>query len=480
MKCPRCNSDRVNVTKRNENVSYFGATFNNELVAICQECGKSFDPELTYLKQKAAEAKQNLADICTQKLKSILEVEELGFAVTKFPQGFFTAPDIPDKKLSNAIAAYAPEIQKKDVLVLIDTSFLGSGKSGVILTKHQIHYKYFGTSHAVEIKDIYFCDTKFGGDLRINELTFALTSGTAAKLLMNIIILLQKKHINALSADEMFFQQDEANAEDIITPNCIVSDEEKHTTEIKKEYISNSPANITTPKNKAKDIKKWGWGCASVFAVFFILIIIIGSFAEVEETTSAEQDKSKTSQADKTQLSDIKTVSDDKKSYAPKVEKSENSAQSEGDKIQSEIEHYYNEAQKMRSLAKSITAKDKVMSERELIELKNKVLREHFPLHKDNPKKVVISQEKYCAGTRNRTGNLLQTYNSLKRKHSQLLKQNGSSYEISQTAKKINLFVDQIKQAQQEIVMQDAILDLKKAAYELLITLSGMEKILAN
>lgn len=130
MKCPRCNSDRVNVTKRNEKVSHFGATLNNELVAICQECGKSFDPELAYLKQKVSEAKQNLADICTQKLQNILEVEDLGFAVPKFPYGFFATPDIPGKKLINAISTYAPSAKKKRFYFLRTCRFLAVRKLG--------------------------------------------------------------------------------------------------------------------------------------------------------------------------------------------------------------------------------------------------------------------------------------------------------------------------------------------------------------
>ena len=479
MKCPRCNSDRVNVTKRNEKVSHFGATLNNELVAICQECGKSFDPELAYLKQKVSEAKQNLADICTQKLQNILEVEDLGFAVPKFPYGFFATPDIPGKKLINAISTYAPSAKKEEILFLADLSIFGSAKAGVLITPQTIYYKNLGKSHTIDLNTIHNCNAK-RSKLIVNDLTLELNSGAMTEMLMNIIRILAEKCNNATSvpADE-----NKIRVEHIATQNNIASGKEENSFEIKREDIPNSPTNIAEPKNKTKSIKKWGCGCASVFAVFFILIGIIGSFAEVEETTSPKEEKSRTSQAvPKTQESDIKIVSDNKKSHAPKVEKNENSAQSEGDKMQSEIERYYDEAQKMRSLAKSITAKDKVLSEKELLNLKNKVLKEHFQFHEDNPKKVVILQEEYCAETRNRAANLLQTYNTLKRKHSQLLKQNSSSYEISQTAKKINLFVDQIKKAQQEIVMQDAILDLKKAAYELLTTLCGpdMEKNLAN
>jgi hypothetical protein len=53
----------------------------------------------------------------------------------------FFAPNIPEKKMKNALESYAPDITPDDVLVLIDITTFGGAKDGLILTKDKIYLK---------------------------------------------------------------------------------------------------------------------------------------------------------------------------------------------------------------------------------------------------------------------------------------------------------------------------------------------------
>lgn len=71
--------------------------------------------------------------------------EQLGMLLdellpSKPTQNWYRQPQIPSKKLKNAISAYAPEIGADEVLFLGDTTVFGSAKSGWMLTKRGIHY----------------------------------------------------------------------------------------------------------------------------------------------------------------------------------------------------------------------------------------------------------------------------------------------------------------------------------------------------
>jgi len=77
-------------------------------------------------------------------LKGNLE-EQLGMLLdellpSKPKQSWYRQPQIPPKKLNNAISEYAPEIGADEVLFLGDTTVFGSAKSGWMLTKRGIHY----------------------------------------------------------------------------------------------------------------------------------------------------------------------------------------------------------------------------------------------------------------------------------------------------------------------------------------------------
>ena len=58
----------------------------------------------------------------------------------------FTAPDIPENKLSAALMSYAPDVLPKDVLVLVDDTFWGGAKEGLIVTRKKLYAKAFLSS----------------------------------------------------------------------------------------------------------------------------------------------------------------------------------------------------------------------------------------------------------------------------------------------------------------------------------------------
>ena len=52
-------------------------------------------------------------------------------------------PNIPMKKLVNAIASYANYVNPMDVMVLIDETLFGSAKEGMLLTQDHLYFKGF-------------------------------------------------------------------------------------------------------------------------------------------------------------------------------------------------------------------------------------------------------------------------------------------------------------------------------------------------
>ncbi len=58
----------------------------------------------------------------------------------------FTAPDIPDSKLSAALMSYAPDVLPKDVLVLVDNTVWGGAKEGLIVTRKKLYAKELWTT----------------------------------------------------------------------------------------------------------------------------------------------------------------------------------------------------------------------------------------------------------------------------------------------------------------------------------------------
>ena len=66
----------------------------------------------------------------------------------RFSRTYF-APDIPLKKLSNALQSYGRGIQAEEVVALMDTTVFGGAKDGVMLTENQVRLKDLGSGLAI-------------------------------------------------------------------------------------------------------------------------------------------------------------------------------------------------------------------------------------------------------------------------------------------------------------------------------------------
>lgn len=66
----------------------------------------------------------------------------------RFSRTYF-APDIPLKKLSNALQSYGRGIRAEEVVGLMDTTVFGGAKDGVMLTEKQIRLKDLGSGLAI-------------------------------------------------------------------------------------------------------------------------------------------------------------------------------------------------------------------------------------------------------------------------------------------------------------------------------------------
>ena len=73
----------------------------------------------------------------------------------------FIAPNIPEKKLNNAITKYAQNISKDDVIALIDDTVFGSANDGILATKNSIIiHEAFSKPYLILYSDIksLYCD----------------------------------------------------------------------------------------------------------------------------------------------------------------------------------------------------------------------------------------------------------------------------------------------------------------------------------
>jgi len=136
----------------------------------------------------------------------------------------FCKPDIPLKKLGNAIHSYASSIQIDDVLVLVDDTFFGSAKDGLIITADRIFAKEIAS------KPISFSLASITGigveqkKILINDIPFAELPSIADEdiiLLVELISVLsncrepssEENHINH-AVEEVMALGDPVNAVD--------------------------------------------------------------------------------------------------------------------------------------------------------------------------------------------------------------------------------------------------------------------------
>jgi len=83
-------------------------------------------------------------------------VDKVQSYATKFTNpNFRFTPDIPQKKIRNAIKAYAPDASESEVLLLLDTTVFGSAKNGLLLTGDALYtHSILEKPSKVALKDI--------------------------------------------------------------------------------------------------------------------------------------------------------------------------------------------------------------------------------------------------------------------------------------------------------------------------------------
>ncbi len=66
--------------------------------------------------------------------------------------GLFVAPDIPFKKLHNAIEDYAPKVHRRDVVALYDGTLMGSAKDGALFLADRVIFQNNNLEPAYDVK----------------------------------------------------------------------------------------------------------------------------------------------------------------------------------------------------------------------------------------------------------------------------------------------------------------------------------------
>ena len=66
-----------------------------------------------------------------------------------YQDAFYITPDIPEKKMNNAIKYIAEDCSKKDIIAVVDGTIFGSVKEGFVFTDTRFYAKVSGTKLAI-------------------------------------------------------------------------------------------------------------------------------------------------------------------------------------------------------------------------------------------------------------------------------------------------------------------------------------------
>ena len=118
-------------------------------INFCSECGGKIEPDAgsnseqknkVTVKKKTVKKADNV--LCKEEQKSSITKRSFKEIFSGIKDSYiFIAPDIPAKKMNNALASYAPGINANDVIVLVDDTVWGGAKEGMIITKNKLFSK---------------------------------------------------------------------------------------------------------------------------------------------------------------------------------------------------------------------------------------------------------------------------------------------------------------------------------------------------
>lgn len=119
------------------------------------------------------------------------EFEEIGNK-----KGVFVKGNIPEKKLINAIQAYANGVSQENVLLLLDDTVFGSAKEGLLMTTDAIYGHQLGLKPVkVNYSNIKSSDSeneRLGCYLRLNELRFVMIAAVDKQVVAKLASLIEK------------------------------------------------------------------------------------------------------------------------------------------------------------------------------------------------------------------------------------------------------------------------------------------------
>lgn len=233
--------------------------------------------------------------------------------------------------------------------------------------------------------------------------------------------------------------------------------------------------NYSEKETKKKRGKSIGCGCLSIFVLGFILI---GIFAD-DPKPENENSEQKTESTVATKQEQIKTEVSKAASTPEKEESATDN--SEAEKMQDAIDIYYEKIKQMQSREEAISEGKEKLSSDEKKKLIASLINEYFTLNKADPQKAIELQSQYLKDRRDALDRCAVNVNDLTDKHKEclarFLSKKADEEEVKKAANKLKLNADLYKQIQQDCVMQEALLKLKEAAYDLLIAAGGEDYI---
>ena len=193
-----------------------------------------------------------------------------------FEQDMYTAPNIPEKKLKNALRSFAPGVKAEDVLLLVDDTAFGSSKEGVIITK----------------------DAVYGKEMLERPKKISLFKNTTVSVKKSKTLC-----INGCDFISLTQHKDKHNKLAALIRAVCASHSDSFDGVCKPEIL---------PKQKSGCLKK-----IIIFAIFWIILGIIGNLMEEKEKKEAAAQEQKTVNGEKAQL-ETKSVSQ-QKTAAPQI-----------------------------------------------------------------------------------------------------------------------------------------------------------------
>ena len=140
---PNAGADEIELAYRSRRAQYHPDKYANaDASTVGWATGKMQEVNAAYEALKAGGAAARRADAQASAPRPIMTLSDyLGhtsLGLTQTDAAYF-APAIPSDKLHNAIGAYAPAVPAQDVVALVDETFWGSGKEGLLITNDHIY-----------------------------------------------------------------------------------------------------------------------------------------------------------------------------------------------------------------------------------------------------------------------------------------------------------------------------------------------------